>query len=644
MYRLFRKGRQKLYKYLMIFFLGIVSIGMVITLAPLPNGGGQQLGSNVLAKVEGTSISVQDLQRSIDSELRNSQYGNDPKIVAALAGTALDQMVMQRALLSQGEGLGLEVTNQELLNQLRRIPYLYVDGAFIGMERYQDLIQQQTGMSVSQFEAQLRQSILLNKIREVITDSVEVTPEEVHQEFDRRNSQVKIDYVVFDPAQFVKDVKVTPSALQDYFNKNAAHYKQPEERKVRYALITPDAVRSSANVTDADLEQYYNAHLSDYRVPERVKVAQILFKTTGKSPAEIAKIASTAQDVLVQIKKGANFGDMAKKYSEDPATAAKGGQVGWIGRGQTVKEFEDAAFAMKPGEVSNLIRTSYGFHIIQVEDKQTAHLETYDEVKESIRAQLEKQKISQAQDALANNLENQLRAKPESFDAIASKAGLTPKETPLFKYNQAVPDLGNGEAFENLAFQLRVDEAGQPLQVPMGEAVIQVAEVAPAHLPKLGDVKDQVTEDYKQAQSKALAAQRAAAFAAQAKADDFAKLAKSEGLAVTESKDFTVQQQVSDAIPGSLVASAFDLKPGATGAPVAQGDKRIVFQVVSHTPANEADFAAQKDQISEELLEQKRTLAFEVYRQSLKEALLRSGKLQINQDALKQFISSYQGS
>ncbi len=643
MYRLFRKGRQKLYKYLMIFFLGIVSIGMVITLAPLPNGGGTQLGSNVLAKVEGSNISVQDLQRTIDAQLRNSQLGNDPKIMAALAGSALDEMVMQRALLSQGKGLGLEVTNQELFEQLHHIPYLYVNGAFIGMDRYQDLIQQETGMSVPQFEGQLRDSILLNKIRQVITDSVEVTPGEVRQEFDRRNSKVKIDYVVFDPAQFVKEVKATPQALQDYFSKNATRYKQPEQRKVRYALITPDAVRSSMNVTDQDLQQYYNEHLSDFRVPERVKVAHILFKTTGKSPAEIAKIAAKAQEVLTQIRGGADFAAMAKKYSED-TTGANGGEIGWIGRGQTVKEFEDAAFAMKPGEISNLIRTTYGFHIIKVEDKQTAHLQSFDEVKDSIRAQLEKQKLSQAQDALANNLENQLRAKPEDFDAIAKKSGLDPKETPLFKYGQAVPDLGNNEAFENLSFQLRVDEVGSPLQLPMGEAVIQVAEIVPEHLPKLDEVKDQVTQDYKTAQAKLLAAQKASEFAAQAKVGGFAKLAKSQGLAVTESKDFTAQEQLSDTISGSIVASAFSLKPGETGGPAPQGDKRIVFQVVSHTPADPADFAAQKDQISEELLEQKRTLAFEVYRETLKEQLLKSGKLQINQGALKQFVSSYQGS
>jgi peptidyl-prolyl cis-trans isomerase D len=643
MYRLFRKGRQKLYKYLMIFFLGIVSVGMVITLAPLPNGGGTQLGSNVLAKVGGSSITVQDLQRSIDAQLRNSQLGNDPKIVAALAGTALDQMVMQQALLTQGKSLGIEVTNQELLNQLHRIPYLYQNGAFIGMERYQDLIQQETGMSVSQFESQLRDSILLNKIREVITDGVEVTREEVQQEFDRRNSKVKVAYVVFDPAQFLKAVKVTPQALQDYFKQNAARYKQPEERKVRYALVTPDAVRSSLTVTDRDLQQYYNEHLQDFRVPERVKVAHILFKTTGKSPAEVAKIAAKAQEVLAQVKGGANFAEMAKKYSED-TTAANGGEIGWIGRGQTVKEFEDAAFAMQPGDISNLIRTTYGFHILKVEDKQKAHLETFDEVKDSIRAQLEKQKLSQAQQALAAKLVNELRAKPGNFDAIVKSAGLTPKETPLFKYGEAVPDLGNNEAFENLAFQLRVDEVGTPLQLPMGEAVIEVAEVAPEHLPKLDEVKDQVTEDFKMQQAKQMAVQRASEFAAQAKSGDFAKLAKSQGLAVQESKDFTMQEQVSDTIPGSLLAAAFSLKPGQTGGPTAQGDKRIVFQVLTHTPANPADFASQKDQITEELLEQKRTLAFEVYRQNLKSQLLKSGKLQINENALKQFESSYLGS
>jgi len=177
-------------------------------------------------------------------------------------------------------------------------------------------------------------------------------------------------------------------------------------------VISPDDVRGRVKVADEEARQYYTQHLSEYRIPDRVKVAHILFKTTGKNPTEIADIQKKAEDVLKQIKGGADFGEMAKKDSDD-GSAPKGGELGWLVRGQTVKEFEDKAFAMKPGEVSGLVKTVYGIHIVKLEDKQTAHLQTFDEVKGSIIADLEKQRISDAQEKLANDLVTELKSKPD---------------------------------------------------------------------------------------------------------------------------------------------------------------------------------------------------------------------------------------
>ena len=324
-------------------------------------------------------------------------------------------------------------------------------------------------------------------------------------------------------------------------------------------LIDPDHVRAQVKVTDEEARQYYTQHLSDYRIPDRVKVAHILFKTAGKAPAEVATIEKTARDVLNQIKGGANFADLAKKYSED-TTASNGGELGWVVRGQTVKEFEDTAFSMKPGQVSDLIKTVYGIHIIKLEDKQMAHLQSFDEVKASILADLEKQRVADAQEKLADDLESQLRLKPDAFEDVVRKAGLEPQVSPLFRYGQAVADLGSGDTFENLAFQLHKGEVGTPISVPKGQAIIQLADIVPEHVPTLEEVRARVEEDYRAEQSKVLAADKAKQFAAQVKTGDFAKIAKADGLTAKESKDFTQQDFVEGVGSGSQLSAAFTLK------------------------------------------------------------------------------------
>jgi len=640
MYRFFKRNREAVKKYLLIFFLSIVSIGMVITLAPIPTGDTSRAESNVLASLGGLNITTTDLQRTIQTRFRNTQ-ANQARIIPAVAGNLLDEMILQRALINQAKKMGIEVSDAELGQALQSLPWLMQGGAFVGMDRYQDVIFQQTGMSVAEFEAELRSRLLQDKIRSVVTDGVQVSSQEVREEFQHRNTKAKIEYALFDPSQFIKAVQVPSEALEAFFKKDPNHYKIPEERKVRYVVISPDDVRGKVKVGDEEARQYYTQHLSDYRIPDRVKVAHILFKTTGKTPAEVAAIEKKAHDDFNRIKGGADFGELAKKDSED-STASNGGELGWVVRGQTVKAFEDTAFAMKPGQVSDLVRTEYGIHIIKLEDKQTAHLQSFDEVKTAIVADLEKQRIADAQEKLANDLVSELRLKPGAFEELVRKAGTEPKVSPLFRYGQAVPDLGSGDTFENLAFQLHKGEVGTPISVPKGLAIIQLADIVPEHVPTLEEVRARVEEDYRAQQSRVLAADKAKQFAAKVKTGDFAKVAKADGLTPKESKDFTQQDFVEGVGSGSELSSAFTLNVGQTSDAISLGGKNVVFRVVSHTAPNDADFVQQKDQITEELLDRKRSLAFELYRDNLKLQLVRTGELKLNATALQQFIALYQ--
>jgi len=641
MYRFFRRNREKVMKYLLIFFLGIVSLGMVVTLAPLPTGDTGNAQSNVLASLNGVDVTKQDLQRRLDQQFRGSQFGNNPALMAQFAPNVLDEMILDQAMLVEAKRLGLEVSDQELEAAIRTFPGLTNNGAFIGMEQYQSAIEQSMGMSVAQFEAQMRDSLLSDKLKDVVTDAVQVAPEDVHREFIQRNEKVKISYVLFDPSNFTKDVQVTPQALEAFFATNRTRYKLPEQRSLRYVLIDADHVRPLVKLTDAELRDYYSSHLDQYRVPERVKAAHILFKTTGDDATQVAKAKQTAQDVLDQIRKGADFAAMAKKYSQD-TTAANGGDLGWIVRGQTVKEFEDTAFSLQPGQVSGLVTTTYGIHIIKVFDKQTAHLQTFDEVKDTIRATLEKQKLDAAQASLASQLSQALTADPQHFEAVAQKFGLTAQQTGLFKFNQAIPDLGVNEGLENLSFQLTPGEVGQPVVLPKGTVIIQLAQIVPAHAASLDEVRAQVEQDYRAEQARVLAESKARDLAQKAKTEDFKKAAQSLSLTPKESQDLTRQSTLDNLISMNELSGAFTLGPGQSSDVVPVGGNHIVFQVISRSPADESTFASQQDQIRQQLLDQKRALAWEIYRKSLKQQLAREGKLKMNPDALKQLVASYQ--
>lgn len=640
MFRLFKKHRARVYKILLVFFLAIVSIGMILIFTPLGGGDVQQSQTNVLARVGDVRITTQALSESIDQRLQHSSLGNDPSLVPLIASQILDNMVLQQALAIEAKKMGLEVSNMELRASLESIPWLYPGGRFVGMQAYQYTVRQQTGMSTAEFENEVRDGLLVQKISAVVSDGVEVTPGEVHSAFEQQNLRARIRYVVFDPSKFLKAVPITQPALESYFQKNATQYRQKEQRQVRYVLITPDDVRSQASVNDDQLKGYYTAHLDDYQVPNRVKAEQILFKTTGKSPAEAKALEKTAQGVLAKIRAGADFAQMAKKYSEDTTSASNGGLIGWIVRGQ-MPQVQDVAFALQPGQISGLVHTSYGIVIIKVLDKQTAHLKTFAEVEDSIRAHLMAQKVVQVEQDYSDKLDTEFKANPSQFDVLAQKAGLKVRETPLFQYGQTVPDFGSNDAFQNLAFELKKNEVGQAITVPKGTAIIQLIQIVPAHIPKLDAVRAMVEEDYRAKQSVVLAHQKAVAFAAQVKKGDFEKIARAEGLTAKESKDFTRQDSVPGLGPGTSLPEAFTLKPGQSSGVLSVEGNDVVIQVVWHTPADESQFAAQQDQIREQLLTQKRSLAFELYSQNLKQQLMRSGKLKINESALKVFLASY---
>jgi peptidyl-prolyl cis-trans isomerase D len=622
-------------KITMWVLLILISVSMVITLVPGLVGGSTASSPDTVASVGGQDISVLDVQRHLNMVLHGQ---NVPEMLKGLyAKQVLDQIIFSRALDLEAQRLGINVTPQEESDRIKQLlPAAWEGGAWT-KDRYVAEVQNRTGMSVPEFESFLRDDMLMEKFRRLVTSSISVSPAEIENEFRRRNEKVQIEYALVKPTELASSIQPTDAELSAYYNKNASRYQVPEKRSARYALLDLAKLRDATQVSDADLRAYYDAHIDQYKVENRAHVEHILFKTIGKTDAEIAEIRQKAEDVLKKAKSGANFEDLAKKYSEDDATKAKGGDLGWIVEKQTVPEFEQAAFSVPKGSVSDLVKTQYGFHIIKVLDRETAHTKPFEEVRSTIVPILTDQKAAEQ----ANNISTQMagavrQSNRQSLDDLARKFNLKLGDTPPASVTDPVGDLGNTPELHQILFQLRPGELSQPLQVPQGFVILTPKDIQPAHQGTLAEVHDKVLADYQQEKSIELARTKAQELAKRVQSgESFDQAAKALGLTAVTPEAFARNGSVPDVGSAKLLQASFGMSVGQVSPPTQVAGNWLVYRVVGHQPANPADLATQSDQIKQQLLQAKQTAAFEAFRAALEDRLKNEGKLTINADAMK---------
>src|SRR5206468_1523078 len=369
--------------------LGVVVLvlggSMLLYLVPQSPVSGE-VSTDTVAKIGDESVSVQDVRQQLNQiEQRNP---NMKPLEALYAQQILKQLVFQKEIEYEAKRLGIAVSDQERADRIRQyVPTAFNGGTFVGMDRYSAEVQARFQLTVPVFEELIRQGLLEEKFRKLVTDGISVGPAELEQEYRYKNEKIKLDYALIKPEDL--EAKITPAdaEIKAEYEKNKSKYQVPERHAVRYALLDTNQLRQTVQIPEDVLKKQYQDNIHQYEVPNQVHVQHILFKTVGQSDAEVAETKKKAEDVLKQARKGVKFDELAKKYSEDPGSKDKGGDLGWIRQGQTVPEFEKEAFSLAPDQISDLVRTQYGFHIIKVLDKQTAHTKPFDEVRDALRAQ-----------------------------------------------------------------------------------------------------------------------------------------------------------------------------------------------------------------------------------------------------------------
>ena len=417
MFDLFR-SREKSVRILLGALLVLVALSMLTYLVPNYNTGAPTSDS-VVASVGKDDITTGEVMHVIQSTMRGRQL--PPDLISTYIPQMIDQMVNERALAYEATRLGFQVSDSDLRASIQQmIPTLFPDGKFAGKDAYAAVLAEQQ-LTIPEFETNLRRQILITKLREVAVEGTIVSNLEIEHAYQERNEKVKIQYVIVNGDKYRGEVNPTAQDVETYYRVNRAHYMVPEARNLTILIADQAKIAASLVPSDADLLRVYNQNKESFRTKERVHVQRILLKTNGKTPAEDAKMKAQAEDLLKQINAGANFAELAKKYSEDTDSAEKGGDLGWIERGQTLPEFERTAFALKPGETSGVVKTEVGYDIIRVLAHEQAHLPSFDEVKAQLATNWKNDHVNDVVEQISDNAQTALQTDPLHPDEVAAR-------------------------------------------------------------------------------------------------------------------------------------------------------------------------------------------------------------------------------
>ena len=642
MFNLFR-SRDKAVRLLLGGLLVLVSLSMLTYLIPSYNSG-YGPGDVVVAEIGKEKLTMPEVQKSIQMALRGQQL--PPEFVPHYVPQIIQTMITERAMVYEAKRLGFQISDNDLASGIRAImPSLFPDGKFLGKDAYAGYLAQQN-MTIEEFEANMERQLLLTRLRQVILEGTVVSPQEIEQEYHRKNDKVKVEYVKLPADKYKGDVKAAPEDLRAYFETHKANYTIPEKRSLGLVVINQAKLEQAVNPTDSDLLKLYNQNKDQFRTQDRVKVRHILLTTTGKSKEEEAAIKTKAESLLKQLKSGGDFAKLAKENSQDPGSAQKGGDLDWLTHGQTVAEFDKAAFSMKPGEISDLVKTQYGYHILQVQEKEAARLKPFEEVKADIASNYKKAKVSQDLQGLADKAQAALKKDPQHPDKVAADLGLEYAKADNVGAGDPMPQVGVSKDFEDSINGLKPGEVSQPVALPGNRVVLaSVMGVTPVHPAKFEEVEAQVRDAVTNEKLTKLLDQKAQELADKAKSmnGDLEKAAKSMGLEVKTAADVTRSGAVEGLGSSSLIADAFTQPAGSIVGPVTIPQTKAVVKVLSHIDADPAGLAPQRDTLREQLKGQKAQERGRLFETGLVDALIRQGKIKMHQDVVSRLQSSYRG-
>ena len=595
--------------------------------------------NDVVASVDGRNITVARFRRTYQQQMQSyrAAYGGnvDERLLKQLGldQRIVQQMIEEETALAEAARLGISATDEEVRERIAVLPGLQENGHFIGEERYRQLLQMRNPpMRPDEFEEEVRRGVTVEKLQGAITGWITLSDKEVEEEFKRRNDKAKLSVVAFPADKFRAGLEATDAETAAYFEEHKNELKVPDKRKVRYALVDMQGIRSRTQISPQDIARSYEDNQQQYATPEQVRASHILLKTEGKDEAVVKK---QAEELLAKVKAGADFADLAKKNSQDETSAVKGGDLDFFGKGRMVPEFDKVAFTLAPGQISDLVKTQYGFHIIKVTEKKPATTKTLEEVRPQIEDQLKWDRAQAEAQRISDDVAGKLKLAAD-FDTIAKPRGLTVGESALFSREEPITGLGMAPAAVERAFELKDGEISEAIRTPQGFAFLMVTGRQDAYVPKLEEVKVRVKDEVLKKKAVDLARQRAATVAAQMKSGDFDAAAKAAGVEVKTTDFIARGAPIPDVgMSPAVDAAAFALAAGAVSDPIVTDNGAVIVKVLERKAPTAEELATGREALRTELLNERRNRFYAAYMTKARDRM----KVTINRELIAQLVT-----
>jgi peptidyl-prolyl cis-trans isomerase D len=603
-------------------FLWLV-IGAFVLTFNIPAFQDAQSPGAPVAEVGGLPITLGEFQRAYMRQRQQMQrlYGDqlDPAMLDRLGldEQVLSGLVEQRVVRLEAQRLGLSVDDDTLARAISESPMFQQNGRFVGAQEIRRLLDLQ-GMSVREFEDAYREQLLAERLQSLVTDGVGASPQEVEREFRRRTEQVKVEYALVSADTLKPEVAATDDEVKAAFEARREEFRVPEKRTVSYLLVDTAALQARAAVTDAEIGAYYQERRDEFTEPEQACASHILVKVKATPEAAEghpeAEARALAQQALEQVKGGADFAAVARKVSEDAGSASGGGDLGCSPRGRMVPEFDNAAFSLEPGQISDLVKTGFGFHVIRLNSLKPETAPALAQVKERIRQTLLAQKASAL---VADKVQavTAALAGGRSLEETGRIEGLPVQKSAAFARGETPPVL-DSPLLVARAFELKRGEvASEPFAVRAGQAFIGLPEIQPSKLPELAEARDKVKAALVEEKAMEKARARAADLRARAEREGLEKAASALGAVRKETPALVGRgQPLGDLGAGlELERTAFTLPEKTLSDPVRTPAGYAVLRVLEKKAFDPAAFEGQKAQLASELKQQKQGQLFRAY-------------------------------
>ncbi|HYD49610.1 MAG TPA: SurA N-terminal domain-containing protein [Terriglobales bacterium] len=580
--------------------------------------------TQVVATVNDDPILLNDFNRAYRSmervyrEVYKTQFDENVARSLNLRGRTVEQLVRAKLLRQEAEDLGLAVSDQELRDTIASNTAFHRNGRFDSEVYRRVLGSAGNRFKPSEFEELQREEMLVGKLQDLIVGGVHVSEAEARQRFDYENEKVVLRYVALTPENFLDQAQVSDAEVETYYNEHKEELREPERVRIDYAFYGHANFAEGVQPTPQEIEEYYNSHQDEFLQPEQVHARHILFRTDPTASAEDkAKVRQKAEAVLAQAKGGADFVQLAQQNSEDTSNAAQGGDLGFFPRGRMVPEFEQAAFGLEAGKISDLVETNFGFHIIKVEEKRAAGAEPLEQVRDRIAKKLQKERAEKVAGERANAAHQKITA-GESLAAVAQADAIEAKTSLPVAAGETIPGFDHSGPMIEAALKTEANKLGPLLTTSDGVILFRVLEKIPSRVPDLAEIGDKARDAARKAKAAQIAKDRAKELLEQLKTSkDLDTIATAANAKVEETAPLI---RAGGFIPGigaspELKAEAFKLTAEAPVAPQVYEltGKQVLAVLKERVAADEAEFNEKKAQLMAQIEGQRRTEAINAF-------------------------------